>query len=453
MGAEQLLDPLAFALLGSTADGTEIVAEAVHQGVSRYAGSRIHQTSALDDLRVYVRAVVGQSIGTAIGNSVEPKTLQSLVEQATSAARIAAPNTEFGGFAEPETIEPVRGFDAATAEMSAGDRAAAIRVVTDRAAIEDWTASGTYLTEGRELAVVNSNGVAAYAPSSTAFFRALPNSGAGTGYADALSYRAADIDPVDVAVRALEKCRLNHDQREIAPGEYEAIFEDLCVAEALYYLAANGFSGQAYEQGTSFMSGRMEQRVTGEHVTIWDDGTDPRILAVAVDYEGVPKRKVPLLESGIARGVAHNTESAHKMDAQSTGNSPLPEAEPSWYGPVPTNLFMAGGTNSLTDMIRSTRRGLLLTRFHYTHCPDPRRVVMTGTTRDGTFLIENGEIVGAVRNLRLTQSVPELFEGIEMLGTPRLCRDWWSSNGMARLSFHCPPIKVSRATFSSGTLF
>jgi predicted Zn-dependent protease len=114
---------------------------------------------------------------------------------------------------------------------------------------------------------------------------------------------------------------------------------------------------------------------------------------------------------------------------------------------------MAGGDGNRQEMIESTRRGLLVTRFHYTHCPDPKRVVMTGTTRDGTFLIENGEIVGAVKNLRLTQSVPELFGEIELLGAPRLCRDWWCSNGMGNLSYVCPPIKVRRAVFTSGTRF
>ncbi|MBV9280587.1 MAG: hypothetical protein JOZ41_10935 [Chloroflexi bacterium] len=104
-------------------------------------------------------------------------------------------------------------------------------------------------------------------------------------------------------------------------------------------------------------------------------------------------------------------------------------------------------------MVRAIGRGLLLTRFHYTHCPDPKRAVMTGTTRDGTFLIQDGEIAGAVRNLRLTQSIPELFAGIELLGQPRLCQDWWSSNGMGRLCYVCPPIKVRRATFSGGIPF
>jgi PmbA protein len=205
------------------------------------------------------------------------------------------------------------------------------------------------------------------------------------------------------------------------------------------------------EEGRSFISGRMGEQVTGDLVTIWDDGTDPSGLAVAADYEGVPKRKVPLLEKGVARGATYDAFTAHKAGRRSTGHAADPDRD--YYGPIATNMFMKGGDATVEDMIGATRRGLLLTRFHYTHCPDPKRVVMTGTTRDGTFLIENGEITGAVKNLRLTQSIPDLYEGIELLGTPRLCRDWWCSNGMGRLSYVCPPVKVRRATFDSGTRF
>jgi predicted Zn-dependent protease len=195
----------------------------------------------------------------------------------------------------------------------------------------------------------------------------------------------------------------------------------------------------------------LGEQVTGSNVTLWDDGTDSRGLAVAADFEGVAKRKLPLIDNGIATGVAYDSYTAHRVGRRSTGHATDPER--SRFGPVPANLFMAGGGASLEDMIRTARRGLLLTRFHYTHCPDPKRVVMTGTTRDGTFLIEGGEIVGAVKNLRLTQSIPELLEGVELLGRPRLCQDWWSSNGMGRLCYVCPPMKVSRAVFSSGTRF
>lgn len=451
IGSETLLSVLSEALQTSRADQTEIVAEAVHQGVTRYATSLIHQTTVVDDTRVWVRAVIGKSVGQAAGNSLKPDDLRALVEQATAVARRQAPNPEFVSLAEPEPVGTVEGYDPATAEMGSEERAAAIGTILDRVKERGWSASGTYLSEGRELAVVSSLGMASYAPSSTAFLRALPDSGGGTGYAAAWSHRAADLDAGELAERALERCALNHDQRELPPGEYGAIFGDLCVAETLLYLARHGFSGQAYQEGTSFLSGRLGEQVTGPGITIWDDATDPRSLAVAADYEGVAKRKVSLIENGVATGVAYDSYTAHREGKRSTGHASDPER--SAFGPVPAHLFMAGGEASIDEMIRSTRRGLLLTRFHYTHCPDPKRVVMTGTTRDGTFLIENGEITGAVRNLRLTQSIPDLLGGVELLGRPRLCQDWWSSNGMGRVCYVCPPMKVRRAVFSSGTRF
>lgn len=452
IGPERLLAPLAYALSGSPAEATEIVAEGIHQGVTRYAGSTIHQTTVLEEMHVQVRAVVGKSVGEARGNSLSIDHMRDLVHQAVEVARGREPNPEFVSLPEGQPLPAVRGFDGQTAELPSERRAEAIRIITDAAAEHGWTASGTYISEGRELAVVNSLGVSAYVPRSMAFLRALPDSGAGTGYADSMSYRAADLDPIDVAHRAIQGCERNHDQRELPPGEYVTIFGDLCVAEALSHLASHGFNGQAYEEGRSFISGRLGEQVMGANVTIWDDATDSRNLAAAADHEGVPKRKLSLVEGGIARGVAYDSYTAYRVGKQSTGHADG-EVETNYSGPVPNNLFMQGGDTTLDEMIRSTDRGLLLTRFHYTHCPDPKRVVLTGTTRDGTFLIEGGEIVGAVKNLRLTQSLPELFEGIELLGPPRLCQDWWSSNGMGRTTSYCPPIKVSRAVFTSGTLF
>ncbi len=449
--SDEILSRLQEALQGSRADAVELGAERLHQGVTRYAGSRIHQTTELDDIRVWARVVIGQSVGEASGMSLDRDALRQLIREATEVARIQAPNPEYVSLAEPESISPVAGYDRMTAETGAGARATAIETIVDRASRRGWTVSGTYLTEGRELDVVNTNGVAADAPSSTAFLRALPDSGSGTGYADALSHRAADLHPLHVVNRAITKCALNHDQREVPPGAYETIFDDLAVAEMLLYLGRHGFNGQAFEEGTSFMSGRLGESVTGPLVTIWDDGTDTRGLAVAADYEGVPKRRVSLVEAGQAAGVVYDTSTAHRAGKQSTGNAPDIEHRAS--GPTPNNLFMAGGDTPIDEMIRSMERGLLVTRFHYTHCPDPERVVMTGTTRDGTFLIERGKIVAAVKNLRLTQSIPEMLEGIEALGTPRLCRDWWCSNGMGRASYVCPPLKVRNATFTSGTLF
>lgn len=451
MSGEEMLARLEGALRGSRADQTEIVAERLHQGISRYAGSQIHQSTVLDEVRVWVRAAVGQAVGEAAGDSLAPETLDRLVAEATRLARDGKPNPNFQGFARPGEVRPVAGYDPATAALRAGERAEAIGAILETVGERGWSASGTYLSEGRDLAVVNSLGVRAYAPSSSAFLRALPDSGQGTGYAAQLSHRAGDLEPAAIAARGVWKAERNYGQREVLPGEYETIFEDLAVAEFLLYLGRHAFSGQAFEEGTSPLSGRLGETLMGPNVTIWDDATDGRGLAVAADYEGVAKRPVSLIEGGIARGVVYDTATAQRYGRQTTGHATDPSR--GLYGPTPTNLFMAGGITSREEMIRSTKRGLLVTRFHYTHCPDPKRVVMTGTTRDGTFLIENGEIVGAVKNLRLTQAIPELFSNIEALGEPVLCRDWWCSNGMGRVSYVCPPIKARRATFTSGTLF
>lgn len=438
--------------LRSVGEGTaEIVAERLHQGISRFAGAQIHQTTELDDVQVWVRVALGQRLGEAAGSSLDPRALRTLVGEATSRARTSQPTPTFRSFADPEPVPDVPGYDAATAEMGAGARADSIGRILASVRERGWTASGTYLTEGRYLAVANSQGVRTFAPSSTAFLRALPDSGRGTGYASELAWRAADLDAGDIATRALWTCERNVDQRDVRPGTYEAILGPEAVAEALLYMGRSAFAGQGYEEGSGFFSGRLGERVTGANVTIWDDATDGRNLAVATDYEGVPKRGVPLITEGVATGVVYNTELAQRYGRQTTGHAGDPNR--TLYGAVPANLFMAGGDASREEMIRHTKRGLLITRFHYTHGPDPKRVVMTGTTRDGTFLIENGEIVGAVKNMRLTQSVPELLSGIEMLGEPVLCRDWWCSNGMGRMSYVCPPIKVSAATFTSGTLF
>ncbi len=452
IGRDHLLDLLSAAVGRSRAESTEIRAEAVHQGVTRYAGSTIHQTTVVNELQVSVRAVVGKSVGDATGNSLIPGDIDQLVGQAVEVARMREPNPEFVSLPRGGPLPEVTGYDEGTAWLSSERRAEAIRTIAEMTAERGWTVSGTYLSEGREAAVVNSCGVSAYVPRSVAFLRALPDSGSGTGYADGLSYRAEDLAPVDIAQRAMRGCERNREQRDVPPGAYEAILGESCVAEALSFLAAHGFNGQAYEEGRSFVSGRLGTNVTGPNVTIWDDGTDARNLAVPADNEGVPKRYLPLIESGVARSVAYDSFTAFRVGRESTGHA-VGGGRANYYGPVPVNLFMQGGTATVDEMIQRTERGLLLTRFHYTHCPDPKRVVLTGTTRDGTFLIEHGEIVGAVKNLRLTQSVPELFEGIEMLGTPRLVQDWWSSNGMGRITSHCPPVKVKRALFTSGTLF
>ncbi|MBU6422433.1 MAG: hypothetical protein KGQ88_00185, partial [Chloroflexi bacterium] len=310
-------------------------------------------------------------------------------------------------------------------------------------------AAGTHEVELTEDAIANTRGVALYAPATMAYLRALAQSDVGSGYAEDLASRAAALDPDGVAERAIHTCEMDRDRRVLDPGDHEAVFEELAVAEILRVLSLTGLGAQAVREGRSFMAEKIGERVTGSSFTLHDDAHDPRTLAIPFDVEGTPKQRVTLVDHGVARGPVYDRTSAKQMGTSSTGHA----ADTSRYarGGHAANLSMAGGTASREELIGSVRHGVLITRFHYTNIPDPRRAVMTGTSRDGTFLIEDGRIVGALANVRYTMSALDLFAGIVKLGPQRLARDWWSSNGMGSVVCLCPPIAVSRATITGSS--
>jgi predicted Zn-dependent protease len=312
-------------------------------------------------------------------------------------------------------------------------------------------AAGTSQIEVTEDAVANTRGVAAYAPATMAYLRALVLSDTyvGSGYAEDLSMRVDGLHPDAIAARAAEKCALDRERTQLAPGDYEAVFEELAVAEVLRIMSLTGLGGQSVREGRSFMSGRIGERVTGENFTLLDHALDARTIAVPFDVEGTPKQKVTLVERGVARGPVYDRTSAKAMGTRSTGHA----ADPSRYpaGGHAAHLAMTGGPATREQLIGSVRRGVLITRFHYTNTPDPRAATMTGTTRDGTFLIEDGKITRALANVRYTMSALDLFSGIDLLGPQRLARDWWSSNGMGSIFCLVPPIKVRRATITGSS--
>jgi predicted Zn-dependent protease len=271
----------------------------------------------------------------------------------------------------------------------------------------------------------------------------------GSGYADDLSHRATELDAGGIAERAIEKCELDRDRTQLEPGDYEAVFEEDAVAEILRIMSITGLSGQSVREGRSFMAGAIGQRVTGSRFTLHDDAMRPGQLAMPFDVEGTPKQRVTLVDRGVAVGPVYDRWSAKAAGTRSTGHA----ADPARYGRGghAANLVMSGGTATREELIGSVKRGILITRFHYTNTPDPKRATMTGTTRDGTFLIEDGKITSALANVRYTMSALDLFAGIELLGPQRLVRDWWSTNGMGSIVCLAPAMKVSRATITGSS--
>lgn len=455
LGQDALLAPLREAMRDAPADEVELWAHRRRAAITRYSHSSIHQNALSDETHVTARAVVGSAVGAASSNGLGAEDLRRLVRTAASLARLQPPNPEWPGLAEPATYAPPQAYDDATAALDAAEQAGAIGRIADVLSPR-FRAAGTHQLELAEDAVVNSRGVAAYAPSTLAYLRALvqreapPARGhASTGYADDLASRASALDPEAVARRALAKCATDLERTQLAPGDYEAVFEENAVAEILRVVSLTGLGGQAFREGRSFMTDRIGEQVTGARFTLHDDALDPRGVAIPFDIEGTPKQRVTLVEGGIARSPVYDRTSGRALGRASTGHAADRARYP--LGGHAGDLVMAGGEATREELIASVRRGVLITRFHYTNMPEPKTATMTGTTRDGTFLIENGVITRALANVRYTMSALDLFAGIELLGSQRLVRDWWSTNGMGRVICLAPAMKVSRATFTGSS--
>jgi len=426
----------------------EAVVRAEDLSLTRYYQNHIHQSLRRHNQTLTVRVVKGRKSGLASVNLLDDGSLRWAVQSAYENMEMAGEDKDFPGLPKAEPIVDVQTYVPSTANMKPKDRAEGCGAVINLARERKLQASGTFSTSVNEIAVANTSGVRAYNVSTEAFFRTIVESGDNTGYADRLTRDVRDIDYRAVAEEALSKATLFPDAVDLPPGRYDTIFEEYALADLVRFLGYIAFGAEAKQQGRSFMARRMGEKVMGDNVNIWDDGLDPRGLAMPFDSEGMPKRKVVFIENGVAKGVVYDTRTAAKDGVKSTGHASS-GAGGFRSGPMPTNMFLATGDSTKEQMIASTDKGLLVTRFHYTHCPEPVRVVATGTTRDGTFLIEGGRIVARVKNLRFTESMVEAFGRIEAISkSARITRDWWST-----FSSVLPCVKIKEFTFTGATSF
>jgi len=254
--------------------------------------------------------------------------------------------------------------------------------------------------------VANRRGVFVSQPETYSNFTCTVRSQNSSGWVDRHRRDARALDVATLGQIAIEKAERSREPQPIEPGPYTVVLEPAAVAELVSFLASLGLGAQAEQEGRSFMAGRMGQAITGGRATLIDDPFDPRAFGKPFDYEGTPRRRVVLVENGIARAVVHDRRTAKKAGVESTGHAcPPPASE----GPLPYSLVLTGGDQSVPDIVAATERGILVTRFWYCRVVDPKKTVVTGMTRDGTFLIERGRLVRGLRNLRFNESVLEVL--------------------------------------------
>jgi predicted Zn-dependent protease len=270
-------------------------------------------------------------------------------------------------------------------------------------------------TTAGEVALLNSEGQFCYAPSTQASLNTVVSGGdGGAGTAEQAAGALREVDPEAVGGRAYAKARDSQRPRDVDPGRYDVVLEPLAVSTLAGFLAYIGFGGRAIVEGRSPLSGRQGQSVAGPRITIYDDALSPDTLGLPFDFEGTAKRHVDLIRDGVFVGGVHDRRSARMAGTESTGHA-LPPPNPD--GPFPLNLFLETGDSSLDDMIATVDRGLLVTRFHYSNVVNPMETTITGMTRDGTWLIENGEVKHPVKNLRFTQSILGALSNVERIGS------------------------------------
>jgi len=406
---------LAYALAAGATQAEVLFSEG-DSALTRFANSEIHQNVTERDAQVSLRFVDGRRVGCAATNRLDDEALRRLAERAAAIARLQPEQEEALELPEPGQVALVTGASSqATRDASPESRAAGAREVIAAADAVGVLAYGSFTTSVERIGVINSKGVDVIEERTSASLITVSMGGDGeAGYASSSAVDVTEIDAAAIGREAAGRTRDSRGAVSIEPGDYQVVLEPYAVADLLETLGYVGFSALAVQEDRSF---HESGRVVGSNlVTIVDDSTDPAGLPASFDYEGVAKERVTLIERGICRDVVFDAQTAKRAGRRSTGHG-LPA--PNSYGPFPLNMLMAPGDASHEELVSGLDRGLIVTRFHYTNPVHPKLAIVTGMTRDGLFLVERGEVVGPVRNLRFTQSYLAALAGVEAVGRDR----------------------------------
>jgi PmbA protein len=430
--------------LRSGATEAEVLVIGDDSYLTRFANSEIHQNVAESSRTVNLRYVSGKRIAVLSSGRTDDDGLRLLVERAAAVAKSVEELEDWGGLPAPDGdagVHPAAAWSQATAQATPEFRADGVRAVIAAADEAGVTAYGSFSTGQDSIAVANSAGIrAAEQRSSSQLVTVHMSPGGGNGYAEMVALDASTIDAAAIGREAASKARASDNAVSLPPGDYPVVLEEYAVVDITDMLGYLGFSALAVQEGRSFVE--PGKRIGSELVTVVDDGADPAGLPMSFDYEGVAKQRVSLVEAGVCRGAVYDAQTASREGRRSTGHG-LPAPNP--YGPFPFNTVMAAGTTPRDELIGGLDRGLLVTRFHYTNPVHPKLVIITGMTRDGTFLVEGGKIVGPVRNLRYTQSYLDALAGVSAVGSTRKTIKGFLGGAVI------PAVRIDSWTFTGAT--
>jgi predicted Zn-dependent protease len=393
------------------ADETEVQVDETIDALTRFANNAIHQNVAEHGITISIRTVVDGRTARSTTNRLDEDSLFAAIK---SSLQLAHSQPKIPGLLPmpgKQRYRSVNRFASETAATTPEDRARAVKRSCDLAIRNGQVAAGMFSTGQSQLALANSQGLFATHRQTHAEFSITMQDEPAASWAKANSGSVRNFDPQELAARASEKAQMAKDAQELAPGKYTVILEPAAVLDLVGFLFYD-FAATAVADQRSCLLKRLNKPLFGKNISITDDAYHRQQLGASFDGEGIPRQRVNLVENGVPRNLVYSRASAKKAKTKPTGHG---FALPNEYGEAPMNLVFSGGDSSLEKMVASTDRGLLVTRVWYIREVDPYEKIMTGMTRDGLYLVENGKVTGAVRNFRFNQSLIELLQNVEAM--------------------------------------
>lgn len=431
------------------AEQVEAIVVSSNTNSTRFSGNVITQNVGLANDSLRLRVINGQRQGVASVNQFDDDSIRRCVQSALAVARVAAPDPQLQPMLEGEQrYQPVNAWHESTAKFTPAQRADAIGKILrdyDKRGLEG---AGIFDTDEGALAYGNNRGVFAYKAGSKAecSISAFLEGGNVEGWAESFALDVNKLDTFAAGQVAARKVESGRAPQAIEPGEYTVVFEPAAVAELLLFFSWLTANGLAFAEKRSFHKGELGQKLLDDKLTITEDPYHPELGGTPFDMEGFPTQKLTLVENGTFKAVAHDRRSAKLCGQKNTGHA---NSQPDSHGPSPSNLVVSTGDQSLEQMIASTKRGLLVTKLHYTNVVNPQDVSITGMTRAGTYVIEDGKLGHAVKNMRFTQSLLSAFAEIDAIGNQAHATGGALFGG----NFVVPAMKLRRFRFSSPTGF
>jgi predicted Zn-dependent protease len=420
----------------SKADETFVSVEGGPYSHLRFANNEVTTSGEVQNVVVTVRTSLGTRSGSAQTNQFDAASLERAVRQAEETARFAPEDPEHMTLLSPQQYGEINAWDEAVARMEPSYRADVAKRAIAAAKSRNTIIAGFFTNAARFQAVGNSNGLFGYHRQTYLTYSntARTPDGTGSGWAGNNDEDLQGFDTAAMARVAVEKGVRSMKPRELAPGTYTVVLEPSAVADLLLFM---GFSmdARSADEGRNFfaMKGggtKIGQQVLNPRIRIYSDPTDPRAPAVPFASEGLPTRKINWVDQGVLKMLDYS-----RYWAQKQGKEPTPD---------PGNIIMDGGTGTTEDLVKQTRRGVLVTRIWYIRFVDPQTILLTGLTRDGTFLIENGRISAPVKNFRWNDSPISVFNKVEAMSRAMRARGSESED----FPVVCPAVKT-QFTFSS----